>query len=116
MLGFEAAGFFDDGAKHMRRYRTYSRDALKLTHFPKRFSHPLHFLECFFPLRDRAIMLSVKAQDHPALFFSRQLWEILLAPRFAKNFKSVKLEHPPLSITRFSERFALALRIAPYQQ
>jgi len=86
VLGLETAGFFNDGAKHMPRDRTYSRDVLKLTHFPKLFSHSLHFLERILPLLHRVIVLRVQAQNHPPFFFSGQLWEILLAPPLGKNF------------------------------
>ena len=51
--GFEPPRLFNDRAKDMRRYGTHSWEPLELTHFPKAFSHSLHFLECFFPLRNR---------------------------------------------------------------
>src|SRR6266513_193244 len=76
----ETAWLFNDRAKNVRRHRSHSRDALKLAHLPKCCANSLDFFECFLPLLNRVIKLSIEPLHHPSLFFGRKLREILLAP------------------------------------
>ena len=87
-FGLETFRRFDDRAKDMGRDRANAGKTLKFAHFPEGFADPFHFLERFFPLRDRLIVLPVESLHHAPFFVPRQLARDNRAERFWKTLSA----------------------------